>query len=370
MMNFWSILGRYVNRQLLINFFIVFFGIVGIIIMFDSIEALRRVSGRENITFWFTVQYALTRVTKTVEIVIPFVLMVAGMITFWRLSKSNEFVIIRSAGVSIFGFLKPFIIVTFVLGIVNITLFNPFAAKMFEWHEVLNYRMLSKDPNAMLFSSRGLWIRERIENGTVLLIQAKNLRQEEDKTIWMKDVSITELNDQAQINKSYVAYFATLDGNIFHLHDVKVLVGGEPVQSMTDYAYETTINVQRIKDNFVEPEAISFWQLPDVISFYEKAGFSARLHWMRFLNLLISPFMLVGMLMLAAVFMLQNTLRGSAIMLRVVISIVTGFTFYFCSQVVSALGVNGYIPIWLAVSAPTMILLLISISLLLQSDEV
>ncbi|MBP5215265.1 MAG: LptF/LptG family permease, partial [Alphaproteobacteria bacterium] len=104
-MGFWSILGRYVNRQLLLSFFIVFFGILGIILMFDTIEALRRVSGRENITFWFTVQYAVSRVTKTAEIVIPFVLMVAGMITFWRLSKSNEFVVIRSTGVSIFGFL-------------------------------------------------------------------------------------------------------------------------------------------------------------------------------------------------------------------------------------------------------------------------
>jgi hypothetical protein len=54
---------------------------------------------------------------------------------------------------------------------------------------------------------------------------------------------------------------------------------------------------------------------------------------MRYLSLLVSPFLLIGMLLLAAVFMLQNTLRGSAIMWRVVISIVTGFTFYFSSQV-------------------------------------
>lgn len=39
--------------------------------------------------------------------VFPFVMMIAAMITFWRLSKSNEFVIIRAAGVSIWGFLTP-----------------------------------------------------------------------------------------------------------------------------------------------------------------------------------------------------------------------------------------------------------------------
>ena len=369
-MNLLAILSRYTTKQLLINFFIVLFAILGIILMFDTIEALRRVSGREDITFWFTVQYAVTRITKTVEIVFPFVLMVAAMITFWRLSKNNEFVIIRSTGVSMFGFLKPLMVATFLLGVLNIALFNPVAAKMFEIHEVLSYRLQSHNPNAVLFSSKGLWIRETVDENRVLLIQAKSLRQDDDKSVWMRDVTITELDQNSQIKKSYNASFATLDGNIFHLKDVKIMISGEPVQNLSDYAYETTIDVQRIKDNFIDPEAISFWRLPSTISFYEKAGFSARKHWMRFLNLLISPLLLVGMLMLAAVFMLQNTLRGSAIMWRVVISIVTGFTFYFSSQVVYAFGINGYIPIWLAVIAPTAIIWLISTALLIQADEV
>jgi lipopolysaccharide export system permease protein len=149
-----------------------------------------------------------------------------------------------------------------------------------------------------------------------------------------------------------------------------MFIGGQPVRTMSDYEYETNIDMQRIKENFIEPEAISFWQLPDTISFYERAGFSARQHWMRYLNLLISPFLLIGMLMMAAVFMLQNTLRGSAIMWRVVISIGVGFSIYFLSQVVYAFGVNGYIPVWLAVSAPTIIIILVASSLLVRTDEV
>ncbi len=369
-MSFFSILGKYVTRQFLANFFMVFFAILGIILMFDGIESLRRISGRDDVTLWFAAQYAVTRIAKTVEIVIPFVLMVSAMITFWRLSKNNEFVIVRAAGVSIFSFLKPLIIAAFLLGLVNIMLFNPVAAKMFEWHEVLSYRLTSRNPNAMLFSSKGLWIREAIGDDKVLLLQAKTLRQEKDNSLWMRDVSITELNNKTQITKSYEAYFATLEGHTFHLKDVKMLIGGQPVQMMSDYEYETNIDMQRIKENFIEPDAISFWQLPNTIAFYESAGFSARQHWMRYLNLLISPFLLIGMLMMAAVFMLQNTLRGSAIMWRVVISIAVGFSIYFLSQVVYAFGVNGYIPVWLSVSAPTIIIILVASSLLVRTDEV
>ena len=203
----------------------------------------------------------------------------------------------------------------------------------------------------------------------VLLIQAKTLRQE-NNTLWMRDVSITELGPNAQILKGYEAYFATLEGNSFHLKDVKVLENGKPVEFLMDYTYKTSINIERIKENFIEPDAISFWQLPETISFYEHAGFSARRHWMRYLSLWMSPFTLVGMLMIAAIFMLQNTQRGSGILIRVVLSIVVGFIVYFSSQVVYAFGVNGYIPVWLAVSAPTLIILLTGTSMLISADEV
>lgn len=369
-MKFFSILSRYISRQLLANFFIVFFAILGIILLFNSIEALRRVSGREDIGILFTIEYAITRISKTIEIVFPFIMMVAAMITFWRLSKNNEFVIIRTAGVSIFGFLRPLIITAFCLGLFNIMVLNPISAKMYEWYEVLSYRLATHDPNAVLFSSKGLWIREAVADDKVLLIQAKSLHLEKNNLLWMRDISITELNKASQITQSYEAYFATLKGKDFHLKDVKHIVSGKPMETLSDYTYETNIDMQRIKENFIDPDAISFWQLPDTIAFYEGAGFSARQHWMRYLSLLVSPFLLVGMLLMAAIFMLQNTLRGSAIMLRVVISIATGFSIYFLSQVVYAFGVNGYIPVLLAVSAPTIIILLMTVSLLIRTDEV
>ena len=63
-MKFFSILGRYVNRQFIANFLIVFFAVLGIILLFDSIETLRKISGREDLTLWFAAQLAVTRITK------------------------------------------------------------------------------------------------------------------------------------------------------------------------------------------------------------------------------------------------------------------------------------------------------------------
>lgn len=104
-MNPSSILGRYLIKQIVFNFLAVLLMVMGIVFMFEIIELLRRVSERPDVDTVFVLKMAVTKLPRTLELVLPFVMMIAAMITFWRVSKSNEFVIIRAAGVSIWGFL-------------------------------------------------------------------------------------------------------------------------------------------------------------------------------------------------------------------------------------------------------------------------
>ena len=116
-----AILGKYLIKQIVINFLAVLLMVMGIVLMFEVIELLRRTSDRTDVDAWFIMQMAVTKLPRTLEMVFPFVMMIAAMITFWRLSKSNEFVIIRAAGVSIWGFLTPVLFAVFTVGVLNIT---------------------------------------------------------------------------------------------------------------------------------------------------------------------------------------------------------------------------------------------------------
>ena len=53
----------------------------------------------------------------------------------------------------------------------------------------------------------------------------------------------------------------------------------------------------------------------------------------------------------------------------IVSGIATGFTVYITSQVVSAFGINSYIPAWFAVWVPAIIVAAISISVYLHKEE-
>ena len=81
-MKFNSILGRYLAKQIVVTFLLVLVTIMGIIMMFDGIEALRRISGREDVGMSYVFEYMITRLPQTIDKVLPFVMMVAAMITF------------------------------------------------------------------------------------------------------------------------------------------------------------------------------------------------------------------------------------------------------------------------------------------------
>ena len=364
-----TILGRYLMKQILWNFLGVLLMVIGIVYMFEIIDLLRRVADRPDVGFGFVLEMAFTKLPNTLEIVFPFVMMIAAMITFWRLSKNSEFVIIRAAGVSVWGFLAPVLFVVFLVGVVNVTLLNPVSSYLNEVYETLNYRFKTKNPKAVLFSDKGLWIREAGENGNVLVMQAKSVHQQDDDTLFLYNVDILELDKASQIIRQVKSFMAVLKNKQFELRDVIVFEPGKKRLNLNKVSYKTSIDVERIKENFVDPTAISFWQLPDTINFYKKSGFSPLKHQMRFMSLLASPFLLCVMVLVAAVFALRSNMRKGGVMVLIIGGVASGFVVYFASQVIYAFGLNGYIPSIMAVWTPILITALVSVSALLKQED-
>ena len=366
-MNPTSILGKYLTKQLILSFLGVLLMIIGVILMFDIIELLRRTAERTDVDFIFILKMAFSKLPRTFELVFPFVMMIAAMITFWKVSRSNEFVVMRAAGVSVWGFLTPILSAVFIVGMLNIMVINPISSYLYEVYETMDYRFKTKNPNAVLFSNKGLWIREAAEDGKILVLEAKSVRQEEDMLL-LRKVSLLEMNRNSQLLRRLEAYAAELHDQQIEMKDVKIFETGKPTVTINNFDYKTSLSIERIKENFIDPEAISFWNLPDTIEFYEKSGFSVVRHKMRYLSLWASPFLLMAMVLVAAIFALRGNVRRGGVMYLIVGGISTGFIVYFMSQVIYAFGINNYIPIWLAVWAPTMIISMIATSLLLHLE--
>jgi len=125
-------LSLYISRQFLLGIGLVFLVFVATIFIFDTVELMRRGSGpgKELATVDVLLQMALLRIPFMAQKVLPFAALVGGLWTFARMTRTHELVVARAAGVSVWQFLLPTLLLAVFIGAFTVTLFNPLASTM------------------------------------------------------------------------------------------------------------------------------------------------------------------------------------------------------------------------------------------------
>jgi len=111
------------------------------------------------------------------------------------------------------------------------------------------------------------------------------------------------------------------------------------------------MSASEIQNSFAQPDSISFWRLPEVIESMEAAGFSARRHKAHFHAMLALPALLAAMTLIAAAFAIRPPRFASYGRIALGCAL-TGFGFYFMSDVSMALGASGAAPAALGAWGP------------------
>ena len=356
-MRFSPILSFYIARQFLMAFLTVLAVIMGIILLFDIIELIRRAASQASLGFGALLEMALLKLPQMTHTILPFAVMIGAMISLWRLTRTHELVVARAAGVSVWQILGPVLITVLLIGVVEMTAFNPLAAAMYARFEHLQDELLLNRSSSIDVSEVGLWLREGIDQqngqGGQVVVHADDVRQEGlELHLWNVHVFIFDRPDHFQRRLSAVT--ASLVGRSFEMDGVWVMEPGRPAVHYDHMTMPTQLTLERVHDNFASPETLSFWQLPGFIAFFERAGFSAPKHRMYLQSLIATPLLYFGMVLIAALFSLQPNMRSGGLMKRIGAGVATGFMLYFFSKIVYAFGLSQTIPPFLAAWAPAL----------------
>ena len=98
-------LSRYIARQFVAAISAAWLALSLLVAMFDFIELLRRSASKPFATFDLVGEIALLRVPFIMIQILPFAVLLGGLLCFWRLTRTSELVVARAAGVSAWEFL-------------------------------------------------------------------------------------------------------------------------------------------------------------------------------------------------------------------------------------------------------------------------
>lgn len=358
-------LSAYIARQFFVWFGGVFTAMVIITFLLDYLELIRRGGAKLQATLSLLFEMAALKLPHTAQEVLPFAILFGTMLAFWRLTRNNELVVARAAGVSVWQFLTPAVLVAFLIGLVAVTIFNPIASLTEAAYEKLESHVLRQGSDQLSLSDSGLWLRQSDRAGNQIVIHARKIVS---RKLILDAVTLFFFDDSTRFTSRVDAQTARLEKGDWVIENGVRWLPDEPPQPFDEMRLATTLTPRKIEESFASPDTMSFWDLPGFIALLEQSGFPAQRHRLHFNVLLARPFLLCAMVLVAATFSLRMQRRGGAT-LMIVGGVVSGFLLYFISDIVFALGLSTKIPVTLAAWTPTGVSLIFGASMLLHLED-
>lgn len=372
-MSFSWTLSRYLGLQFLIGIGIVFGACLVLIFMVDLVELTRRAASREGVTVGMIVTMSLLKLPNLSETALPFAVLFGAIWTFMRLTRLNELVVVRASGVSVWQFLAPALAIATLIGVFVITLYNPLASTLVGSFERMEAKYLRSDASMLSVQSTGFWLRQST-GGEQSVIHAQRVERATANALTLQSVVVYlyEREDtfvgRIDAQNAELKRTATQSSWAWYLRDGQIARPGRRAERFALMTLPTALSPVEIQESMSSPNAVSFWELPRFIKIAESAGFAARAHRVQWHALLSTPFLLAAMVFLAATFSLRLTRLGGVPQLAVA-GILAGFLLYFLSDLASALGLSGRLPPPLAAWVPTLVALLLGLTMLFHLED-
>jgi lipopolysaccharide export system permease protein len=337
---------RYFGLRFLWAVLAVFAGTLVLTAMVDFLEMLRRSGDIKDISTLFVAKITFFRVPFITERVMPFAVLVGAMFCYLNLSRRLELVVARAAGISAWQFIAPALGIAALIGILTTTIYNPISANLREQSSRLEAELFGTE-SSFHASSGGFWLRQRSDEGQAV-INAKSSRQQ---GIQLGGVTVFRFDPSGRFQDRIEAKSATLEPGYWRLEEARFYASGAAAAERESFRLRTTLTPAQVGESFATPETVPFWQLSTYIELAENAGIAAAGYRFQYYQLLVQPFYLVAMVLLAAAVSLRF-FRMGGVQKIVLGGIGAGFALYVLAKITGDLSKAGVMAPLLAAALP------------------
>jgi lipopolysaccharide export system permease protein len=362
-------LSLYIARQFAAAVAVMLGGLSMLVMLFDFIELLRRAATHPEVSFALVTSIALLRLPYYSLLIMPFAVLLGGIVAFWRLTRSSELIVARASGVSAWQFLTAPVLVAVLLGVTATAGVSPLSSMMLAKADQLdNINIRKTGPLAL--SGGQLWLRQadtQLDPEGVAILHGWHVAFNK-KIVTIDDVSVFRLDGHDKLLSRVEASQARLAKGAWRLTGARSIKPDHLPENIGEMELPTELTEARMQESFQSPDALSVWQLPRFIVLLEKAGFSSVRHRLHFQSLLALPLLCGTMALVAAGFSMRQTRRGGVAQM-IGSGVAAGFLLFTVSKVAEQIGQSGALPSLLAAWAPAAAGLMLAMSLLLHLED-
>ena len=358
-------LARYFSLRFLIAM-LAMFAICCVLIFFvDFIEMLRRAGNYDGDVSGFLLAWmTLLRLPSFSELTLPFAVLIGTVGIFLMLSRSSELIVVRAAGVSVWQFMLPAMIVAFLLGIVFVDALQssrrqrPRRSRAALRQGFRPRRHAAQDQERRRLAARG-WRRRPVRPPRV---------RSSNQGLELTGVTVFQYAPDQTPTERIEARKAILKDGRWELEDAWVSAVGSEPNLYKHYLLSTYLTPTQVRDTLGTEYSISFWDLPNFIEIAERAGLPATQYRVQYQLLLSRPFLLMTMVLIAATCSLR-AFRFGNVQLNALGGIAAGFAFFVLAEVSRNFAMAGLTSAMAAAWVPVIIAASLALTVLLYKED-
>jgi lipopolysaccharide export system permease protein len=333
-----------------------------LIYLIDFVELLRRASDAKEGSTLTMAFLSLLRVPSIAEQILPFSILFGSMFAFLNLTRKLELVVARAAGVSVWQFLLPPLFVALMLGIFATAIYNPVSATSKQRAARLETRIFGQTGSES--TDTAFWLQQDGVDGQTVF---RADRASDGGTV-LSGVTAFVYGLDGSFLERVEAQRAELSPGFWTLQDARVLEPGERPREVKADLIATNVSAEQVIQKFVAPDAVPFWDLPDLCERTIRAGLNATGYQLQYQALLARPLLFVAMVLVAASFSLRF-FRFGGVARMVAGGVAAGFMLYVSTHLIADIGGAGLLSAPVAAWSPAMVgTMLGSLALLYQED--
>ncbi len=357
-------LGFYFGRRILNAILAIFAIAFTIVFLFDFLDLIRATVDRPSFRWSLAFQASFFRIPTFSEQVLPFATLFGAMAAFLALSRKLELVVARAAGISVWQFTAPAVIVAAGLGLFATIAYNPLAAAMKERSDRSVLELSGPDRRTAEDVGRPVWLRQDGEDGESII----RAGQAVDRGLHLSDVVVFAFDKTGKFRERIEARTADWADGHWRLEQARVFASGRDPQAFDEYRVSTRLKREQVGESLAQPDTVSFWALPNFIETARNAGLPAFQFELQYQLLLARPLLLVAMVAIAATVSLR-VFRFGNIGRMILGGVAAGFVLYVVGEVARGLGGAGMVPPFLAAWSPAVVASSMGFTILLYLED-
>ena len=337
--------------------FLIIFSLVFILNILSELEFFRNI----DVKPFFPIYISILNSPSLIFEMFPFIFLISTQVFFINLFNDNQIEIFKYSGLKNSKIVNIIGLFSFFLGIFVIIIFYNLSSNLKNVYLELKNKYTSDDKYLAVITKNGLWIKDKIENNTII-VNASSI-----DGVFLKDTIISEFNKEFDIlrniqsnkidikNKQWIAHNVTLYEN-------NRVIKKENLKIISNFDYE------KIQSLFSNLSSLSIFELINLKKNYQSLNYSTTEVDMQLLKVISYPIYLSLMTLFSCVIMFATKHTKSSTF-KISFGLFASVLIYYINNFFNVMGKTEKISLIPSIMIPLAILVFINAILLYRINE-